>query len=570
MTGAADDVAERVRHSVTLAVDGLFARQRDDGSWQDTLPSAAVATAASIVALHLADPVESAPLIRAGAQWLRTTQNDDGGWGDAVGAPSTLNVTPYAVGALHFLEPDASVEHVRRGLDRLGRFGGEAALGDRDRCKLFVMCQQFLAFAGLYDEDRIMRLPIEVILLPRRLRQKVSFTVPFLLSWGLMQARTRRPGPLRQIINRRCAPRALAYLDELHDFEGPGGGYQESPFMVALVCIGLARAGVRPDIVQRCVTYLRATVRADGAWPVNRDLEFSATSFVTHGLQAAGQTADQHLRKTEKWIRQCRRDTRFAATGCPPGGWGWSRHSGWPDTDDTANAVLSLARFSRDRTDDQLRSGLDWLRAMQNRSGSWSCFCTNSPVGLDGPCSVMSAHAVTALYEAGRHAVSDPPVAKALRWFAQAQRTDGAFTCPWYSGLVAGTGSVLEAFGRMGLADDTTARRCRQWLLSAQNADGGWGDGQGAGSTTEETAWALLGLLHSGPADHPGVRGGVAWLTEHQRPDGLWEPALIGVYFLDLKYSCDLLATGYALQALGRYSKLESSASEGKTAHADV
>ncbi|QIZ36454.1 prenyltransferase/squalene oxidase repeat-containing protein [Saccharopolyspora sp. ASAGF58] len=570
MTGVADDVADRVRHGVTLAVDGLLARQRDDGSWQDTLPSAAVATASSVIALHLADPVGSAHLVRAGVQWLRDTQNDDGGWGDAVGAPSTLNVTPYAVGALHFLEPEESVEHVRRGLARIESFGGEAAMSDRDRCKLFVMCQQFLAFAGLYDEKRIMRLPIEVILLPRRLRQKVSFTVPFLLSWGLMQAHTRRSGPLRRAINRFSSPRALSYLDRLHEFEGPDGGYQESPFMVALVCIGLARAGIRPDIVRRCGDYLHTTVRADGSWPVNRDLEFSATSFVTHGLQAAGRSRDQTLRATEQWIRMCQRDTQFAPTGCPPGGWGWSRHCGWPDTDDTANAVISLARFGRIRTDEAMRLGLDWLRAMQNRNGSWSCFCTNSPVGLDGPCPAMTAHAVTALYEAGGHAISDAPVATALRWFARAQRSDGSFTCPWYRGLVAGTGSTLEALGRMGLAEGTTARRCRQWLLAAQNDDGGWGDGQGAESTAEETAWALLGLLHSGPTDHPGVRRGAVWLTERQRPDGLWDPALVGVYFLDLMYSCDLLATGYALQALGRYWEMETSRDWRQTAHADV
>jgi squalene-hopene/tetraprenyl-beta-curcumene cyclase len=44
-------------------------------------------------------------------------------------------------------------------------------------------------------------------------------------------------------------------------------------------------------------------------------------------------------------------------------------------------------------------------------------------------------------------------------------------------------------------------------------------------------------------------------LLHEQTSEALWEPTLLGVYFLDLWYSDDLLASGYALQALGRYWK---------------
>ncbi|MEV4373926.1 prenyltransferase/squalene oxidase repeat-containing protein [Nonomuraea sp. NPDC049637] len=559
-----------VRRSVELAVDALFDRQRVNGSWQDHLPSAPIATASAIVALHFADPVGSASLIRAGAAWLRAAQSDDGGWGDAAKAPSTFNVTPMATGALSLIDPEGSAEHIRRGLERIEGFGGMEAVADRDICKIFLMCQQFLSLGGLYDERKIMRLPLEIIFLPRMFRQKVSFTVPWLLLWGMMQAHTRPWNPLRRAVNRVCERPIFAYLDELEQFEGEDGGYQESPFMVALACLALARAGLRRDIVERCIAYLHRTVRPDGSWPVNRDLELCATTFVTHGLQDTGYASDERLAATREWIRDCQRHTRFSATGCPPGGWGWSWRCGWPNTDDTADALIALARFGDPRTDGQVRAGVDWLVAMQSRNGSWSCFCRNNPIALDGACSVMSAHAVTALRESGGLTAADRPIARALAWFRRNQREDGSFTTPWYRGLVAGTGNVLDALAGLGLADDPTARRCRDWLLANQNPDGGWGQDEFGASTAEDTAWALLGLLGSGPASEPAVQDGVAWLVSHQRPDGLWQPTILGMYFLDLKYSCDLLAAGYALQALARYRQATAPPGPGKAVHAGL
>lgn len=553
---------DRVAQSIAASVDRLFAMQRDDGSWLDTLPSSAVTTASAIIALHFADATGSARLIEAGAAWLRDTQGPDGGWGDAPGARATLNVTPSAVGALQLVAAGSSRDNVRRGMECIERLGGMEAVADRNRCKLFFNCQLHLALAGLYDEAEMRRMPIEIVLLPRKLRQKLSFTVPLMLSWGVMQIHTRRFGPVRRAINRRAEPRVLEYLDEIHEFQGSEGGYEESPLATSVVCLALARAGVRPDLVRRCTDYLKGTVRADGSWSVNRDLELSATTWVTQGLQDAGYGRDPRTQTTLKWIRRGQRDVRFGPTGCPPGGWGWSLPSGWPDTDDTADALINLAKFGLDRTDEQVASGVAWLLGMQNRNGSWSCFCPDSPVDLDAPCSAMTAHAVTALRLAGGLGAGDPPVTRALRWFEKAQRPDGSVRCLWYRSSTSGTGAVLEALGGLGLAESATARRCREWLVTHQHEAGGWGDGGDAPPSAEETAWALLGLLEGGAAERASIRRGVTWLIESQRPDGLWDPTLLGVYFLDLLYSDDLLAAGYALQALARYRQA-SGASDG-------
>ena len=62
--------------------------------------------------------------------------------------------------------------------------------------------------------------------------------------------------------------------------------------------------------------------------------------------------------------------------------------------------------------------------------------------------------------------------------------------------------------------------------MKIQNADGGWGeDGSSykldykgyepAPSTPSQTAWALLGLMAAGEIDHPAVKRGIDYLSQH-------------------------------------------------------
>ena len=65
-----------------------------------------------------------------------------------------------------------------------------------------------------------------------------------------------------------------------------------------------------------------------------------------------------------------------------------------------------------------------------------------------------------------------------------------------------------------------------------QREDGGWGEdeetyrdaphGRYKESTPSQTAWALLGLMAAGEADHPAVARGIDYLTATQADDGGW------------------------------------------------
>jgi squalene-hopene/tetraprenyl-beta-curcumene cyclase len=555
--------------------DALFALQRPDGSWEGRLSASPGATADVLIAMHLADPVGCRDLIERGLAFLLRTQGADGGWGDDVDTEATLNGTALSVAALALIAPDAAAEQISRGWARVEQFGGAEAVRDVERCSLAVLVHFYLVLAGLMSDEGLLRVPIELALLPAPLRRKLTFAMPTAMAWGLMCAELLPAGRARAAINRAATPPAIAYLEGLVGFEGPDGGFVESPMMSANVCIGLTLAGLRPDIVRHCLKYFRATIKPEGAWAVTRDLEVDATNFITAGMQHAGLGADPRVAKAVRWIRAAQRDEDFIWTGAPPGGWGWGLPSGWPNSGNTGDAVIAIAGDGHDVRDEQVRRGAQWLLDQQNYDGSWSCFAqvgrlatmdpsfamvgkARSPKVLYGPCAVMSAEAVSALGLSGMCPPGDPRLTAAYRWFAKVQHPDGGIDNKWYLGRTAGTGSVLRALADVGLAGSPVARRCISWLRLTQNSDGGWGDALGPGrSTVEETAMAMLGLCAArvDPAEAMPSRG-AGWLVEHRGPDHLWRPSLLGVYFLELLYRHDHTANGYALQALARYREL--------------
>lgn len=559
-TTHAAEMRERASSAADRAAGALWALQRADGSWEGTLAPSPVATGAVLIALHVIARRTYRDLIEEGVRWLCQAQRPDGGWGDTAAGPSTMNGTAISVAALQLVSPAEARREVAAGRQAIERQGGRAAIEDLTRCSLSIVTQHFLYWAGLWPQPPEHRIPFEVILLPRALRRKMSFTMPPIVAYGAMQARERRSGPIRRSVNRRAESASLRFLAELQEYAGPGGSFEESAFVSAAVAVALFRAGLADDVVGQCMDYIVATARPDGSWPVDRDLELSVTSYVTRGLQLAGQAADPRLRDTVRWIKVCQHRAAFAVTGCPLGGWGWARPSAWPDTDDTALAVETLTGFGLTQADAQVAAGADWLRAMQDRRGSWSCFIRNGMAEMDGPCAVLTAHATGALAGAsgcvppGADPLRVGEIRSALRWLTRAQQADGSFTSQWFRGHTAGAGRVLSTLARLGLSEHRVARGCRAWLIGNQQRDGGWGDGQTADSSAEETSWALLGLLAAGGHDLPAVTNGARWLMSRQRDDGLWAASEVGVYFPGLRYWCDHMANGYALQALSVFS----------------
>jgi squalene-hopene/tetraprenyl-beta-curcumene cyclase len=137
---------------------------------------------------------------------------------------------------------------------------------------------------------------------------------------------------------------------------------------------------------------------------------------------------------------------------------------------------------------------------------------------------------------------------------------------------IYGTWSVLCALNAAGLDHGAPeVRKSVDWLVSIQNADGGWGEKgtsyrldyrgyEAAPSTASQTAWALLGMMAAGEAGHPAVERGVAYLLRTQAAEGVWsEERFNATGFPRVFY---LRYHGYAkffpLWALARYRNIKA------------
>jgi len=237
----------------------------------------------------------------------------------------------------------------------------------------------------------------------------------------------------------------------------------------------------------------------------------------------------------------------------PPGGWAFQyANPHYPDLDDTAVVVMAMDRAegAGGKFDDNIERARRWIAGMQCENGGWGAFdadnnydyLNNIPFAdhgalLDPPTADLTGRCLSMLAQLGDKPETSPPIQRALAFLRRDQRPEGSWYGRWGLNYIYGTWSVLCGLNALGI--DSAApevRRAVDWLLSIQNADGGWGedatsyklDYQGhepAPSTASQTAWALLGLMAGGAVDHPAVARGIAYLTNTQGVDGLWAEA---------------------------------------------
>jgi squalene-hopene/tetraprenyl-beta-curcumene cyclase len=235
-----------------------------------------------------------------------------------------------------------------------------------------------------------------------------------------------------------------------------------------------------------------------------------------------------------------------------PGGWAFQyANPHYPDVDDTAVVVMAMDRAQGIDPKIDHRPAIaraeEWILGMQSGNGAWGAFdadneydfLNNIPFAdhgalLDPPTEDVTARCVSMLAQLGKTLGNSPAVSAAVDYLNRTQLADGSWYGRWGMNYIYGTWSVLCALNAAGVDHSSAVmRKAAAWLVSIQNADGGWGeDGasykldyrgyERAPSTASQTAWALLGLMASGDVNDPAVERGIRYLQQSQGSDGFW------------------------------------------------
>jgi prenyltransferase beta subunit len=113
-----------------------------------------------------------------------------------------------------------------------------------------------------------------------------------------------------------------------------------------------------------------------------------------------------------------------------------------------------------------------------------------------------------------------PAGSATIQWLVSSQNADGGFGVARSSASDSDmTGAALQALATVGRARGPSGQRAAEWLRNNQNGDGGFGQIKGRDSNAQSTAYAIQGLLAAGAGGNAAARAR-AYLVRLQHPNG--------------------------------------------------
>lgn len=532
-----------VARAIQCAQEYLLSIQHPLGYWLGELEADTTLTSEYIMLRRFLGRVDK-DRDRKAANYLRSRQLPDGGWGLFPGSPSDISATVKAYFALKLVGHSADEPFMVKARENIRAKGGVT------RANVFTKIT--LALFGQYDWRGVPSMPIEIMLLPRQAYinlYEVSYwsrtvIVPLLILMDLkpvcripeaasideLYVPCRAEADLRfplsdQLISwknffigldrllpslEHWAPRpfrararqqALAWILARMGPGGLGGIYPAmANAVMALHTLGYSED--HPKMAEGWKEIEQLGIEEVDTFHMQPCLSpIWDTSLAVNALVESGLPRNHSaLLKAAAWLVQGqiprRGDWQVKRPHLPPGGWPFQfRNDFYPDTDDTAMVLMALRKVrlpDRAEIRQALDLGLTWLLGMQSERGGWGSFdAENNRLILNN------------IPFADHGALLDPPTEDLA-------------------------GRALETLGTFGeTSDHPQAASALEFIKRTQSRRGPWYGRWGANYIYG--TWSVLrGLQAIGEnMNAPYVRRAVRWLGQHQNSDGGWGETLL-------------------------------------------
>lgn len=647
---------DEVRHSLTRAASYSLNRRHDDGHWRGEMMSNAAITAEYVMlrqALGLDMSVDREALI----SWFLSEQSDDGSWALAPESPGDISTTTEAYFALKLLRVSPDTPSMAKARRFVITAGGIAKVRMFTRVYLAIfglfpwksvpeMPAELILFPTavpiniyrLASWARSTAVPLLIIRhhcpvypLPDRhpspasdfldelwcspANKLVPYTPPLCellrtdlvaFTFALLDRVLHWLGGLRRFPFRSCArKKCIAWILQHQEPEGDWAGIFP-PMHLGILALVLEGFGLdHPFICRGLEAIERFAWRDDKGKRIQPTVSpVWDTVLTTIGLCDAGQKVD--LSASMRWIKAQQLlgpqgDWRVVRPRATPGGFSFEYFNRWyPDVDDTAAAILAMAKCDPDGIESpSVRRAAEWVLGMQNADGGWGAFDAENDAlwlnkipfsDMDALCDPSTADVTGRIVEsfgllmqrrdsaAGFELTTElvgrmrSAADRAIAYLVSIQGAKGAWFGRWGVNYIYGTSNVVCGLAYFLDEGAECISRAIEWLKSAQNHDGGWGEsvmsyrddqlaGHGPSSATQ-TAWALMALLAVLPAEDLSITEGVRYLlrtqtlSEHAGEASWPESLFTGTGFPKFFYLGYALYPHYfPMMALGRYSR---------------
>ncbi len=531
------DFTLSLNKAINSAKKNLLSKQSNDGHWVYELEADCTIPAEYILMNHFTGEIDNDKEEKI-AEYLRSQQNEEGGWSLYTGGNFDLSCSVKVYFALKLIGDEPHEEHMIRAKTMILNHGGAAM------CNVFTRIT--MALFGQVPWRATPFIPAEVIILPKWFPfhiNKVSYwsrtvMVPlFVLCTMKPKASNPRgidirelfitppedelnyfkvttplkraflvldrfgrlaeklvPKFIRRYSIRKCEQWFLARMNEKH---GIGGIF---PAMVnvyeSLVVLGYSKSDPKRKLARQAIdSLLKDNGTSMYCQPCMSPIW--DTALVSHALIETEneKNTTTEIKNALDWLKERQLsnepgDWRIQKPELAGGGWAFQYSNYYyPDLDDTSVVAWAMHRTKKNIYSKSIDRAANWVAGMQSRNGGFGSFDTDNthyylneiPFAdhgalLDPPTADVTGRAI-ALLSLADVEMYEKQINSAIEYLKTEQEENGSWFGRWGTNYIYGTWSVLTALEIAGQdPQQDYIRKAVKYLVSTQNDDGGWGE----------------------------------------------------------------------------------------------